>query len=127
MKRCFAAVPFLFAMSVAMLAQTGSLPSGHQMLANPETFADGHVTALDQRVQLTAEQKPKLRAVFLAEGKQLFALLNDPKLTQEQKQIGIENLHQQTADKVNSMLTAEQRRRAAPPEERPVPAHSSQT
>lgn len=127
MKRCFAAVLLLLAISAVLLAQTGSMPPGHQMLADPEKFADGHVAALDQKVQLTAEQKPKLRAIFLAEGKQLFAVLNDPTLTQEQKQMSIENLHQQTADKVSSMLTAEQRRRATPPEERPVPAHSSQT
>jgi hypothetical protein len=97
------------------------------MLANPEKFADGHVTALDQQVQLTADQKLKLRALFLAEGKQLFALLDDQNLSPEQKQIGIEKLHTQTAAKVNSMLTPDQRRQAAPPEERPVPAHSSQT
>jgi uncharacterized protein len=126
MKKYVLSLLFL-CLCVAALSQTGSMPPGHQMLADPEKFADGHVAALDQQVQLTAEQKPKLSALFLAEGKQLFALLNDPKLTPEQKQMGIENLHQQTAARVSSMLTAEQRRRAAPPEERPVPAHSSQT
>jgi hypothetical protein len=97
------------------------------MLADPEKFADGHVAALDQRVQLTPEQKPKLHGVFLAEGKQLFALLNDPNLTPEQKQMGLQKLHLETAAKVNSMLTPDQRRRAAPVEQSPVPAHSRQT
>jgi len=127
MKKHTAAVLFLLTLTSAMLAQTGSMPPGHQMLADPEKFADGHLAALDQKVQLTADQKPKLRAVFLAEGKRLFALLNDPNIPLEQKQAGIEKVHLETASKVNSMLTPEQRRRAAPPEERPAPAHSSQT
>lgn len=95
------------------------------MLASPETFADGHLAALDRRVQLTDEQKPKIRALFLDEGKQLFALLSSSSLTPEQKQAGIQKLHLQTAAKVNSILTAEQRRRAAPQEKRTVPPPTS--
>lgn len=97
------------------------------MIADPQKFADGHLAALDQQVHLTAEQKPEFRAVFLNEGKQLLALLKDPNLSMEQKRMGLEKLHSQTAAQVNSMLTPEQRQRAAPPEERPLPAHTSQT
>jgi hypothetical protein len=43
-----------------------------------------------------------VRAVFLAEGEQLFALLNDPIVTPERKQMGIEKLHPETAAKPNS-------------------------
>ena len=127
MKASLVTLLCMTALCLTTLAQTGSVPPGHQMLASPEKFADGHLAALDERVQLTPEQKPKLRAVFLAEGKQLFTLLNDPSLTPEQKQMGLQKLHLETAEKVNSLLTPEQRRRAAPTEKRPVPAHTSQT
>jgi Spy/CpxP family protein refolding chaperone len=110
----------------ASVAQT-TMPPGHQMLADPEKFADGHLAALDQRVHLTDDQKPKVRAVFLAEGKQLFALLSDAGLTPEQKQMGIEKLHAQTAANVNSLLTPDQRRRMTPPKAPSVPARNSQT
>lgn len=125
MRRFLLGLFFLFAWA-AMVAQT-SMPPGHEMLADPEKFADGHLAALDRQVQLTDEQKPKVRAVFLSEGKQLFALLNNPNLSMEQKQMGIEKLHLQTAAKVNSMLTSEQRRRAAPPKEQPTPSRTGQT
>lgn|SRR5690348_13045519 len=116
----------ILAVCLTAAAQT-AIPHGHQMLADPEKFADGHLAALDQRVQLTDDQKPKVRTAFLDEGKQLFALLNDSSLSTEQKQAGIEKLHLETAARVNAILTPEQRRRAAPREERTVPSTSSQT
>ncbi len=57
----------LSAFTFTALAQnSGAMPPGHQMLASPEAFADGHLAALDKQVGLSAEQKPQLRAVFLA-------------------------------------------------------------
>ncbi len=96
------------------------------MLADPEKFADGHLAALDQQVHLSTEQKPRLRAVFLEEGKQLFAVLSSTSLSPQQKQSAIQKLHLETAAKVNSLLTPEQRR-DAPPTVRQAPVHSSQT
>ncbi len=98
-------------LSVVATAQTsGGAPPGHQMLSSPEAFADGHLAALDKQVKLTAEQKPKLRAVFLAEAKELFAVFGDKTLTQEQEQARIQQLHVATQSKVWSLLTHEQRK-----------------
>lgn len=115
-------------LSVALLAQTAA-PPGHQMLADPERFADGHVYALDQQLHLSTDQKSKLRVVFLDEGKQLFALLNDAAMPADEKRTAIEKLHVQTEQKVGSLLTPEQRKQwAAPsPENRPTSSHTSQT
>jgi len=88
----------------------GALPPGHQMLASPDAFADGHLAALDKQVALTAEQKPKLRAVFLDEGNQLFAVFGDQSMSQEQKQARIQQLHVATQSKVWGLLTHEQRK-----------------
>ena len=59
---------------VATAQNPGGAPPGHQMLSSPDAFADGHLSALDKQVTLTAEQKPKVRAVFLDEANQLFAV-----------------------------------------------------
>ncbi len=92
-------------------AQTsGAIPPGHQMLSSPEAFADGHLAALDKQVKLTAEQKPKLRAVFLQEANELFAVFGDKTLTQEQEQARIQQLHVDTQSTVWSLLTHEQRK-----------------
>src|SRR5271166_5320914 len=88
----------------------GAVPPGHQMLASPEAFAGGHLAALDKQVGLSAEQKPQLRAVFLEEGKNLFAVFGDTTLSDSQKQARIQQIHVVTEHKVWSLLTNEQRK-----------------
>src|SRR6476619_4792926 len=102
-------------LSSNLLAQTSpGMPPGHQMLADPDKFADGHVAALDRQVHLSADQKAKLRPVFLEEGKQLFAVLNSSTMANEQKQAAIQKLHEQTAATVGSLLTPEQLKQWTP-------------
>jgi len=96
--------------SIAAAQSSGAMPPGHQMLASPEAFADGHLAALDKQVGLSADQKPQLRAVFLQEGKELFAVFGDATLSDAQKQARIQQLHVVTEHKVWSLLTHEQRK-----------------
>ena len=101
----------LSAFTFVATAQTPSAPPpGHQMLSSPDAFADGHLAALDKQVSLTAEQKPKVRAVFLQEAKELFAVFGDKTLTQEQKQARIQQLHVSARDQVWNLLTHDQRK-----------------
>ncbi len=95
---------------IATAQTSGAMPPGHQMLSSPDAFADGHLAALDKQVSLTAEQKPKLRAVFLQEANELFAVFGDKTMTQEQKQARIQQLHVVTQNRVWSLLTHEQRK-----------------
>jgi len=95
---------------IAPAQNTGAMPPGHQMLSSPDAFADGHLAALDKQVSLTAEQKPKVRAVFLQEANELFAVFGDKSLTQDQKQARIQQLHVATQSKVWGLLTHEQRK-----------------
>lgn len=99
----------LFALA-APAQNTGAMPPGHQMLASPDAFADGHLAALDKQVGLSSEQKPQLRAVFLEEGKNLFAVFGDATLSDAQKQARIQQIHVVTEHKVWSLLTHEQRK-----------------
>jgi hypothetical protein len=88
------------------------------MLASSDAFADGHLAALDKQVGLSAEQKPQLRAVFLQEGKDLFAVFNDSSLSDAQKQARIQQIHVATRDKVWGLLTYNQRKQMS---EQPAP------
>lgn len=101
---------------------SGTMPPGHQMLASPDAFADGHLAALDKQVGLSAEQKPQVRQVFLQEARELFAVFGDASMSDQQKQARIQQLHVTTQSKVWNLLTHEQRRQMtqqpAPP--RPV-------
>jgi hypothetical protein len=95
---------------VSFAQSSGAVPPGHQMLASPEAFADGHLAALDKQVGLSGEQKPRLRAVFLEEGKNLFKVFGDTTLSDTQKQARIQQIHVVTEHKVWSLLTNEQRK-----------------
>src|SRR5271169_4153279 len=88
-------------LSFTALAQSsGAMPPGHQMLASPDAFANGHLAALDKQVGLSGDQKPQLRAVFLEEGKNLFAVFGDATLSDAQKQARIQQIHIITEHKV---------------------------
>jgi len=107
---------------VAQAQNSDAMPPGHQMLSSPDAFADGHLAALERQVGLSPEQKPKLRAVFLQEANDLFAVFGDARLSEAQKQARIQQLHLATQSKVWNLLTHEQRKQMsespAPP--RPV-------
>jgi len=107
---------------VAQAQNSGAAPPGHQMLASPAAFADGHLAALDKQVGLSTEQKLKLRAVFLQEGNDLFAVFGDRSLSDAQKQTRIQQIHVATRDKVWGLLTHEQRKQMSesPATPRPV-------
>jgi hypothetical protein len=96
--------------SIALAQNSGAAPPGHQMLASPDAFADGHLAALDKQVGLSPDQRPQLRAVFLQEGKELFAIFGDAMLSDVQKQARIQQLHVVTEHKVWALLTHEQRK-----------------
>ena len=95
---------------VARAQNSGGIPPGHQMLSSPAAFADGHLAALDKQVGLTADQKPKLRAVFVQEANELFAVFGDQSMSQDQKQARIQQLHVATQSKVWGLLTHDQRK-----------------
>src|SRR6516165_10127220 len=96
--------------SIALAQNSGAAPPGHQMLASPDAFADGHLAALDKQVGLSPDQKPQLRAVFLQEGKELFAVFSDATLSDAQKRARIQQIHVVTEHKVWSLLTHDQRK-----------------
>ena len=60
------------------------------------------------RLNLTPEQKTKLRPIFQSSHQQVQAVRNDASLTTEQKQAKISEIRQNTQSQVNGILTPEQ-------------------
>jgi hypothetical protein len=87
-------------------AQAG--PQSHNILSDPNLFADAHIKGLDSQVHLSEEQKAKLRPLFVAEGQKLISIMSDGSLREDQRQQEIQRLHEETAAKVASMLTPSQ-------------------
>jgi hypothetical protein len=95
-------------LSCALAWAQAAAPPSHNILNDPNAFADAHLNGLDRQVHLTDQQKAKIRPIFVAEGQKLVAIINDPSLSEAQRQAQIEKLHEQTRDKVMSMLTPSQ-------------------
>ena len=95
-------------------------PQSHKILSDPNLFAGAHVKGLDAQVHLSDEQKEKIFPLFYAEGQKLIAIMGDPSLRADQRGQMIQEIHEQTAAKVNSMLTPEQRKsHEQPPIQKP--------
>ncbi len=105
----------LLACFAPVQAGAQAAPPSHSIMSDPNRFADAHLNGLDAQVHLSGKQKEELRPVFFAEGQKLIAILNDSALSQDQRGLLIQQLHLQTANKVASMLTPEQRKVAPAP------------
>ena len=107
-------------------AQAG--PQSHNILSDPNLFADAHIKGLDSQVHLSEQQKAKLRPLFVTEGKKLISILNDSSLPEDRRQQAIQQLHEQVAAKVASMLTPSQlkQRNNSPGMPPPQPSSSHQ-
>ncbi len=94
------------------IAQSGAqtAPPSHNIMSDPNLFADAHLRGIDSQVHLSDKQKETIRPVFFAEGQKLIAILSDVSLSQDQRGLLIQQLHEETAGKVASMLTPEQRK-----------------
>jgi len=108
-------------------ARAQNPPPGHKLLTDADRFADGHVAALDRQLHLTPDQKSKLRPIFKDEAQQLFAIMNNTAMPVEQKQAAIEKLHLETAAKVDSILTPEQRKQVPTPNPQAIRPTASHT
>ena len=104
------AIAVLIACLAFMQAGAQAGPPSHQILSDPNLFAEAHIKGLDSQVHLSEEQKEKLRPLFVAEGQRLIAIMNDRSFREEQRQQMIQQLHEETAAKVASMLTPSQRK-----------------
>jgi protein CpxP len=63
---------------------------------------------MSQRLNLTEDQKEKIRPVLQDESKQLKALHEDTSLTPEQRRAKAREIHRATREQINPILTPEQ-------------------
>lgn len=72
--------------------------------ATPET----HLQMLTEKLNLTDEQKAKLKPILQDQEQQLKAVRDDTSLSQEQKIAKKKAIHESFHDQINSVLTPEQ-------------------
>jgi Spy/CpxP family protein refolding chaperone len=73
----------------------------------------GHLEWLSKELNLTDDQKAKVKPILDEQTKQMRAMQEDSSLTQDQKREKMKQLHQTTHSQINEILTPEQQKKFA--------------
>jgi Spy/CpxP family protein refolding chaperone len=82
--------------------------ASHDAMGAAANSPDAHLQMLSEKLNLTEDQKTKLKPIFEDQGKQLQAVKDDTSLSAEQKEAKTKAIHQSFHDQINSVLTPEQ-------------------
>ncbi len=73
-----------------------------------ESDADQHLQMLSEKLNLTDDQKAKLKPILQDQMQQMKAVREDSSLSQEQKRAKMKSIHESLHDQINAVLTPEQ-------------------
>ena len=83
-------------------------PNKHAGMQRGES-ADQHLQMLSEKLNLTDDQKAKLRPILQDQMQQMKAVREDSSLSEEQKRAKMKPIHESLHDQINAVLTPEQR------------------
>jgi len=82
-------------------------PNKHAGMQRGES-ADQHLQMLSEKLNLTDDQKAKLRPILQDQMQQMKAVREDSSLSEEQKRAKMKPIHESLHDQINGVLTPEQ-------------------
>jgi Spy/CpxP family protein refolding chaperone len=82
-------------------------PNKHAGMQRGES-ADQHLQMLSEKLNLTDEQKAKLKPILQDQMQQMKAVREDSSLSEEQKRAKMKPIHESLHDQINAVLTPEQ-------------------
>jgi Spy/CpxP family protein refolding chaperone len=82
-------------------------PQGQEKMGATSS-PEAHLQMLSEKLNLTEDQKAKLKPILQDQAQQLKALHDDPSLSPEQKSAKKKTIHELTHDQINNVLTPEQ-------------------
>jgi protein CpxP len=97
----------LFAGQTSQPPQTPSTP-GQSAMGTTASGPDAHLQMLTEKLNLTDDQKAKLRPILQDQEQQLRAVHDDTSLSQEQKRAKKKAIHESFHEQINAVLTPEQ-------------------
>lgn len=112
---CFAAVLFL-GCSLATRAQDTGSQSTSQAQAQDTMHQGQHASQLEwlsKELNLTDEQKTKLKPILADQNKQMRSAKEDASLTPDQKRDKMKQIHESTSSQINDILTPDQQKKFA--------------
>jgi periplasmic protein CpxP/Spy len=111
---CFAVLLFFGCSLVARAQETGAQQSNPQ--AQSSMHQRQHANRLDwlsKQLNLTDEQKAKIKPILDDEGKQMRTMREDTSLSQQQRHDKMMQLHETADSQINDVLTPEQQKKFA--------------
>lgn len=81
---------------------------GHEAMGAAANSPDAHLQMLSEKLNLTDEQKAKLKPILQDQAQQLKAVHDDTSLSPEQKTAKKKAIHESFHDRINAVLTLEQ-------------------
>lgn len=103
-------VTIVLATCLLLAGQTNAAPQtppqGHEAMA--AASPEAHLQMLSEKLNLTEDQKTKLKPILQDQAQQLKTVNDDSSLTPEQKTAKKKAIHEITHDQINAVLTPEQ-------------------
>lgn len=112
-KFCWSTLTVLVVLVTALfvMGQTATAPQtppqGHEEMGSIGS-PEGHLQMLSERLNLTEDQKAKLKPILEDQAEQMRSLRSDTSLTPEQKAAKKKAIHETTHDQINAVLTPDQ-------------------
>ena len=78
------------------------------MGTHPEFSPEAHLQMLTEKLNLTDDQKAKVKPILESQAQQMKAVHEDASLSQEQRKSKMKAIHESTHDQINAVLTPEQ-------------------
>lgn len=95
-----------------LLAGQNSAPQtpqqGHEAMGPAASSPDAHLQMLTEKLNLTDEQRTKLKPILQDQLEQFKAVRDDTALSQDQKTAKMKAIHASFRDQINAVLTPEQ-------------------
>jgi Spy/CpxP family protein refolding chaperone len=111
-KLCWSMLTILVVLAACLLltGQTNAAPQtppqAHEAMG--ASSPEAHLQMLSEKLNLTEDQKAKLKPVLQDQAQQMKAVRDDTSLTPEQKAAKKKAIHETTHDQINAVLTPEQ-------------------
>jgi len=103
------ATGLLLAAQTAQAPQTSATSQqGSAMGAQTPSSSEAPLQILSEKLNLSEDQKAKLRPLLQDEAQQMRAVRDDSSLSQEQKRAKIKSIHESFQPQINGVLTPEQ-------------------
>ena len=88
--------------------QSQAPPSDKHAGMQHEESADQHLQMLSEKLNLTDDQKAKLKPILQDQMQQMKVVREDSSLSEEQKRAKMKSVHESLHDQINAVLTPEQ-------------------